>query len=396
MRASGSKCSGRATDTIAVLVIVHLGLNALNACGSSPRPQPDWARWGDQGTPEETVEPTDIGPREAVPDTGPLDSGPVRVSARCFPDQDADGWPVKGSTVATLDPDGACPDGYSLLLTYESGLLFDCDDLVNTTHPGAPELCNLVDDDCDGATDEDLDQACTDNCGNPGVETCVNGQMTQCSAGGKVCCEGERKGIIPCPPFEFVFVTDNSGSMTGSDPQDIRYAAVKVFIENMDNDKGLIMAFNETVKVFGFPTDDKDLLLAFLEQARKEGADGATDIDGALYMAYSMFLEPGVKDVVVLLTDGHDTTDPDAYVPAALKMEAQSKGIRVYILGLGYAVNTQALQQTVTNDGGYYFAANATEILKIYDDIFALTNYEYWVECNDQGDWIEKWGNCGD
>ncbi len=32
----------------------------------------------------------------------------------------------------------------------------DCDDDVATTHPGAPELCNGVDDDCDGDVDEDL------------------------------------------------------------------------------------------------------------------------------------------------------------------------------------------------------------------------------------------------
>jgi len=34
----------------------------------------------------------------------------------------------------------------------------DCDDAVDTTYPGAPELCNAgVDDDCDPATDEDVD-----------------------------------------------------------------------------------------------------------------------------------------------------------------------------------------------------------------------------------------------
>jgi len=32
----------------------------------------------------------------------------------------------------------------------------DCDDLVRTVHPNAPEVCNSVDDDCDGLVDEDL------------------------------------------------------------------------------------------------------------------------------------------------------------------------------------------------------------------------------------------------
>lgn len=396
MRANGSKCSGRAIDAIAVLVIAHLGLITLSACGSSERIRPDWGNQGDTGTPGETAGPTDLGKGDVNLDPGPKDAGPIHVSDRCFPDKDSDGWPVKGTTVEADVPGVSCPPGYTFLLTFEDGLVMDCDDETPTTYPGALELCNLVDDDCDGSTDEDLVQDCMDNCGKPGVEICENGQWTPCSAGGKVCCEGERKNTTPCPPFDFVFVTDNSGSMTGSDPNDIRYAAVKVFIQNMDNDTGHIMAFDDQVQHFGPPTDDKALLLAFLEQARSQGAGGATDIDGALYEAFSVFLDPDAKDVVVLLTDGHDTTDPDAYVPATLKLEAETKGIRVYILGLGYAVNTPALQQTVTKDGGYFFAAHAEEILKIYDDIFALTNYEYWVECNDKGEWIEKWGDCGD
>ena len=35
-----------------------------------------------------------------------------------------------------------------------SGCQDDCNDLVATTHPGAPELCNLVDDDCNGLLDD--------------------------------------------------------------------------------------------------------------------------------------------------------------------------------------------------------------------------------------------------
>jgi spore coat protein CotH len=43
-----------------------------------------------------------------------------------------------------VDVDG---DGYS-------GCGEDCDDKVATTHPNAPELCNLVDDDCNGVLDD--------------------------------------------------------------------------------------------------------------------------------------------------------------------------------------------------------------------------------------------------
>ncbi len=59
-----------------------------------------------------------------------------------YVDSDADGF--AGSTVGGT----WCAD-MSLLLVSD-----DCDDLVATTHPFATELCNGVDDDCDGAVDD--------------------------------------------------------------------------------------------------------------------------------------------------------------------------------------------------------------------------------------------------
>jgi hypothetical protein len=45
----------------------------------------------------------------------------------------------------------------------------------------ANEVCNNLDDNCDGRRDEELYQPCESICG-PGLETCVNGQFTNCDA----------------------------------------------------------------------------------------------------------------------------------------------------------------------------------------------------------------------
>jgi hypothetical protein len=101
-------------------------------------------------------------------------------------DQDCDGLvdeEVTKTYYQDLDGDGygdldfpieACelPAGYSEL----SG---DCDDGVAAVYPGALELCNTVDDDCDGVTDEDdavdaatwYNDADSDGYGDPGAAT---------------------------------------------------------------------------------------------------------------------------------------------------------------------------------------------------------------------------------
>jgi len=53
-----------------------------------------------------------------------------------------------------------------------------CD--ANPPGPGV-ESCNNRDDDCDGRTDEDLERPCSTQCGD-GYEFCVNGTFTNCSA----------------------------------------------------------------------------------------------------------------------------------------------------------------------------------------------------------------------
>ncbi|MCB9685724.1 MAG: hypothetical protein H6735_11850 [Alphaproteobacteria bacterium] len=65
-----------------------------------------------------------------------------------FPDTDGDGF---GDPYALPQPDCSVtgPAGYTSLT-----LATDCDDTLDTVYPGAPEVCNLVDDDCDGTIDD--------------------------------------------------------------------------------------------------------------------------------------------------------------------------------------------------------------------------------------------------
>jgi hypothetical protein len=73
---------------------------------------------------------------------GQIDEGIVLTY---YPDADGDGYGNTSQPLATCSP----PPGHVAI----GG---DCDDTVATIHPGAPETCNGLDDDCDGSIDEGL------------------------------------------------------------------------------------------------------------------------------------------------------------------------------------------------------------------------------------------------
>ena len=76
---------------------------------------------------------------------------PLLLTACGEPDKPDDSAPLPDDTAS--EPDDADGDGYTFDV--------DCDDTDPAVHPDADELCNALDDDCDGHVDEDATDAST-------------------------------------------------------------------------------------------------------------------------------------------------------------------------------------------------------------------------------------------
>lgn len=179
--------------------VVVLSL-ALVGCGSSARPQVT----GDSGTPV-----TDGG--TPVHDSGVLPDGCVPTVEICgdHMDQNCDG---RDTSCGDTDMDGimACRSGDDLTMC-------DCDDSRTDVRPpfgigvpGAPELCDGRDNDCNGRVDESA--ACCEGCASLGAhreraDICTVDGTCDCSMepGIGACAEGQACCTTGCADLQTDF-----------------------------------------------------------------------------------------------------------------------------------------------------------------------------------------------
>ncbi len=282
---------------------------------------------------------------------GKVDEG--FVLNKYYPDQDGDGF---GSS----DPEAA-KYSCTLLEGYVNNN-DDCDDSDKNVNPTMEEICNGIDDNCDGF----VDLKYSDN-------TCI--------------------------PYDFIFVIDNSGSMQWNDPENIRYAGlIKLFNATWQpEDRGTIIPFSDKYTVMGiFTSIVKDLVdYAIAAESCCPEFSGGTDIGKAITEAMSQFEPNFQKRAIILLTDG----DTNPYPPVStLNLTAKSENIEICALGLGDA-NVAYLSSLTTGVGDYVYIGSSLEDISNIPDFFNKSyislKCQNWWECSPKGEWITKTGKCG-
>lgn len=201
-----------------------------------------------------------------------------------------------------------------------------------------------------------------------------------------------------------ILAFDVSNSMAADDLEptrmDVAKEAAKIFVENQPETILLgVVAFSNGGFVVQAPTNDQT---AILETINRLSPQGATSLGQGIFSALNAIvgeaisIDPSIfedgtptidighhpSSVILLLTDGENTSSPDPLEIAQLAAEA---GIRIYPVGIGstegaileiegYQVVTQlnetALQEIADlTNGAYYHAVDEESLKDIYENV---------------------------
>ncbi|MBQ9227230.1 MAG: VWA domain-containing protein [Eubacterium sp.] len=179
---------------------------------------------------------------------------------------------------------------------------------------------------------------------------------------------------VAAPPIDdYVFIIDDSGSMYGNDPQELRYSEVNKLIDELDDSKRVAYyLFSDTVTpVFDFQyatAAGKEQMHAAIDNAYNDG--GGTDINGALTMALEDVKSqaiPGRSMALVLLSDGEDFFDTNPII-----QECTKNNISVDCIGLGISMfsSGKIMNELADGTGGnYYDIQSADQLVGVFTNI---------------------------
>jgi Ca-activated chloride channel family protein len=163
---------------------------------------------------------------------------------------------------------------------------------------------------------------------------------------------------------DLTLVTDVSGSMSGTKLEQAKAALEQALATLGPRDRFRLIAFSSAVRRFrdGFVPASRDNLTAAREFIDGLGAEGGTNIQGALEAALDGAEDNERLSLVLFVTDGLPSVGEQA--PDRLAEQAASRigRARVFTIGIGHDVNTYLLDRLATRGRGTaeYVAAGSS------------------------------------
>jgi len=172
-----------------------------------------------------------------------------------------------------------------------------------------------------------------------------------------------------------ILILDNSGSMTTSDPTDLRYTAAQLFVALLDQGDAvgaLRFSTNSSPITNGIETiENSEQQSQLVNKLAAVPPEGFTDIKAVFEQTQQMirgFNQSGYKLAIIFLTDGRPEVpnQSSAYDQEALEA-AVSLNVPILSIALTNTGQSPFLNQLASETGGQViFAKEATDLLDIY------------------------------
>ncbi len=190
-------------------------------------------------------------------------------------------------------------------------------------------------------------------------------------------------------PITLALLLDTSGSMQGSMEQ--VHEAAAAFVGTLrENDRAMIIDFDDSVFLIQDLTSDHDALRTSIESTEPFGA---TAIYDAMHAAYLRIGRMEGRKAIILLTDGQDSASRLGF--KRLLEEAKAYDTQVYAIGLAGSegVDRDVLRKFAEFTGGRaFFVKKASELAGVYERIAQELRTQYYMTYSSPNEtWDGRW-----
>jgi tight adherence protein B len=180
---------------------------------------------------------------------------------------------------------------------------------------------------------------------------------------------------------------DVSRSMQGAPLKAAREAAASFVKAKRANDLIGLYSFGHAANPIQSPITDRDVLATSLQQVGLDTIQGTALYNAITQASRELSTEPTLTKVLVVLTDGNDTTKTTLSSAVAV---AKASGVTVDAIAIGTTSPPAALKSLAHQTGGHVFAADrsAQGISTVYAQIAAQIRNTYRLQYTSHGDGV--------